>query len=341
MKTDKTLLMVDGELQRQIAELSGPMHEVCRYATEGGGRVRAALLLGAAQQSGEHAMRAATSLELIHAATLLQDDIFDAGQMRRGRVAAHVQFGKAMTILASDWLLIRSLEMAAEVDTQFFRCLARAGTAMAQAEARELAPPALRSMEEAQQYGCTIARGKTAMLFGTAMCGAAVLQRVAPDDRSRWEEMGVEMGLTYQMVDDCVDIYGAETGAGKSVGHDLVAGCLTMPVLFGAFLMEKEGAHVSIEELQAGRLGTAESLQLQRAVRSPEVMGQLHELLQRRFADHRKRARETGVPESAVEVWSTNLRTKLTACWMHSAQPQVHPFADRMFLPRATRQRYA
>jgi len=169
------LLAVEEELQRQSAELSGSMREVCIYATQGGRRVRAALLLGAVPGCGERAVRAATALELIHAATLLQDDIFDAGQMRRGRVAAHVQFGKAMTILASDWLLIRSLEMAAELHSQFFRCLARAGTAMAQAEALELEPLALRSIEEAQQYGCAIARGKTAMLFGTALCGAAVL----------------------------------------------------------------------------------------------------------------------------------------------------------------------
>ncbi len=108
-----------------------PMREVCRYATQGGRRVRAALLLGAAQHSRQSAVQAATALELIHAATLLQDDIFDSGCMRRGRPTAHLQFGKAITILASDWLLIRSLEVAVDIHPRFFRVLAQAGTAMA------------------------------------------------------------------------------------------------------------------------------------------------------------------------------------------------------------------
>lgn len=162
---------------------------------------------------------------------------------------------------------------------------------------------------------------------------------VAQANRTLWEKLGVEMGLTYQMVDDCVDLYGAEAEAGKSVGHDLVAGCLTMPVLLGAFLMEKRGALVSVEELQAGRLLAAEKLQLQRAMRSPEVMDEMHELLQRRFAEHEKEAREIGVPSTAVEVWAANLREKLESCRVSPAQPQA--FAERMLSLSAARPHYA
>lgn len=313
------LLAIETEMGRQTAELSGPMLEVCRYATAGGRRTRAKLLLGAAQKVGTRPILAATALEMIHAATLLQDDIFDGGDLRRGRPAAHLRFGKALAILASDWLLIRALELAAEVDAHFFRCLARAGSSMAQAEAQEFTPSPLHSLEEARNYGGSIARGKTAVLFGTALCGAAVLQGISPDERSRWEQAGVEIGLTYQLVDDCVDVYGAEVDARKTLGHDLAAGCLTLPVLLAALSLEQRGFSVSLADLHAGQLPAPDRLRLETEIHSPKVVLQLHDLLRRRFAAHRKDAAELGISLGAIVVWQTDLEARLGLCLQGAA----------------------
>ena len=280
---------VERELD-QTAALSGPIREVCRYAMEGGRRTRGMLLLGAAQQSGPRAIRAAAAIEMIHAATLLQDDIFDAGELRRGRLVAHLRFGKPLAILASDWLLIRALELAAGVDPQFFRCLARAGTSMVQAEASELSPVPLRSVKQAEACGSAIAEGKTAALFGTALCGAAVLRGLCPEDRSRWEDLGVQMGITYQWVDDCIDLYGTETAAGKTVGHDLAAGCLTLPVLLAALRLEQQEMSICLQDLQAGHLPPPELKRLYTALHSTSVMQQVNDLLQDRLRAHRKGA---------------------------------------------------
>ena len=323
--------LIETELERQTADLSGPLLEASRYATEGGRRMRGVLLLTAAQQDQSSAVRAATAVEMIHAATLLQDDIFDAGKLRRGRPVAHVRFGKPLAILASDWLLIRALELAAGVDTQFFRCLARAGTSMVQAEASELCPMTLDSFRQAQNYGRAIAEGKTAALFGTALCGAAILRGLCPEDRSRWEKLGVQMGMTYQYVDDCVDVYGVETVAGKTVGHDLSAGCLTWPVLLAALSLEQQGVPICLRDFQAGHLPPPELKRLYAAVHCTGVIMQAHNLLQNRLQADRTEAMKAGLCSLTIEQLMVDFLGRLEPCFQslpsrsrpaHSMRPQ-------------------
>ncbi len=315
---DPHLDALETELKQQTAELSGSLLDVCRYATEGGRRTRASLLLATSQQGTPRAVRAAAAVEMIHAATLLQDDIFDAGELRHGRLAAHLRFGKALAILASDWLLIRALELAAGVDPHFFRSLARAGTSMVQAEAREFSPVSLHSLHQVQNYGTVTAQGKTAALFGAVLCGAAVLRGLPINDRNRWEELGMQMGLTYQWVDDCVDLYGIEAAAGKTIGHDLLAGCLTQPVLLAARSLDERGVPVSLTDLQTGHLPALELVRLCTAIHSASVMAQMHDLLQHRFELHRDVAATTGLCGLAVRAWETDLLTRLDPCFQSS-----------------------
>ena len=335
MNCSKNLIpALEAELVRQSAELSDPLRDVCHYALTGGRRTRAKLLLSAVSRNEPCVILAASALELLHAATLLQDDIFDAGDLRRGRVAAHVRFGKPLTILASDWLLIRALELAADVDPRFFRCLAQAGIAMAQAEAGEFAPLTLPSLDDAQSYGAMIARGKTAALFGTALCGAAVLLDMTPAECARWEQIGVQMGLTYQMVDDCVDLYGVETRAGKTLGHDLVAGCFTTPVLLAARSLEEDGVGISLEHLQAGRLPAAELLRLRQEAHSSRTVAKVLDLLHIRFATHRQEAECARLSVGVLGAWQSDLVTRLDPRFREGSsllreQPQPSPRRQR------------
>jgi geranylgeranyl pyrophosphate synthase len=312
MILETALLAVELELENQCAQIAGPMLEVCRYAVQGGRRMRASLLLSAAKDIDDNAVRAATAIELLHSATLLQDDIFDAGVLRRGRTAAYVQFGRALTILASDWLLIRSLEMAADLHPHFFRCMARAGTVMAQAEAQELEPPALRSLEDARQYGFRIAEGKTAALFQAALCGAAMVQGLSVTDSESWEQIGLRMGLTYQILDDCTDVYGSESAAGKNVGADLARGCLTMPVLLAVSLLDQRGTHIPLAALQADQVRQPEMSLLQTTLHTAEVKCGLSELLGQRLASHRSDAKTAGLPMAAIDDCFDDMRSILS-----------------------------
>ncbi len=316
MSTGRTIATtLEKELLRQTAELTGNLRDVCNYALEGGKRLRAALLLDLSQQSDHKSIAAAAALEMLHAATLLQDDIFDAGVMRRGRTAAHLTFGKSATILASDWLLVRALEMAVEVDLRIFRSLASAATSMTEAEAREFEPAAFDSLEEAQHRDYAIARGKTAALFATATYCAAILRGLSERQCECWQNQGSEMGLTYQIVDDCVDLYLPATMADKNVGRDVSAGCLTTPVLLALLQLKCQARPLSVRTLVQGRLTSSEQHLLQQAIQSSDVKGQMHAMLQQRFAIHASQAKHCCMPETAVQTWLAELQAHVSLCF--------------------------
>ena len=306
---------VQAELDKQCSSLTGSMLEVCRYATQGGRGSRASLLLSAAAQHGSRAVQAAAALELIHAATLLQDDIFDGGRMRRGRATAHLRFGKPVAVLASDWLLIRSLEIAAGIHPHFFRSLAQAGAAMAEAEACELEAFTSRSMDEALDISFAIAKGKTAMLFGAALCGAALLTDTPPGKCSQWEDLGMNLGLTYQLLDDCVDIYGTEAVSGKTLGGDLAVGRLTLPVLLAMNAMQRREPAISLESMRSGRLSVAQASALDLMLHGASVQSQLQGVVQRRLVSHRRAASKAGINTLAIDACILDLEEKLATCF--------------------------
>ena len=179
----------------------------------------------------------------------------------------------------------------------------------------------------------TIARGKTAVLFGTALCGAAVLQGVTAEDRARWEQLGVEMGITYQVVDDCIDLYGVEAAAGKTLGHDLLAGCFTVPMFLAALSLERRGTPVSLEYLRAGSPASPDFLRLKRAVHSVEVMAQVHDTLQERFAAHRIEAADAGVPALVIASWQADLQARLGPCFTPTSEVPAFPVDTRITSP--------
>ncbi len=325
MTASSKLACVESELREQLHDLTGPLREVCGYALEGGRRVRASLLLEASIGCESSAVQAAAALELMHAATLLQDDIFDSGFIRRGRTSAHLHFGKPLAILASDWLLIRSLQIAAEVHPRFMAQLARAGITMVDAEASELQPLPMASIDEAQHWYSEIARGKTAVLFGVAMGVAALLNGAPEAEQARFEQLGLEMGLTYQIVDDCRDIYLRQAFADKSVGHDLISGCITLPLLLGIVQLQAQGVELALAELQAGLLCASDIEQLHVVMYSPALTAQIQQYLADRLTAHRREAGELGVNVAFAE-WERDLDPKLAACFVDSeeATPPEH-----------------
>ncbi len=320
---NSNLATLEQELLRQVADLSEPLRKVCSYAVQGGQRTSASLLLALAGTEDPRAVRAAAALELLHAATLLQDDIFDSGSMRRGWPATHVRFGKPLAILASDWLLIRSLALAAELDSTYACCLSSAALGMAEAEARELEPASTSSLEEANLHGRHVAEGKTATLFGAALFGAAAMRRLPLTTCNRWQQLGLQIGLSYQIVDDCGDIFGDECTAGKSLGHDLDAGCLTSPVLLGILRLQEQGTFLSILDLQHGRLTDAKRRVLVDSMRSNKVREQLLAHLEDRFAAHCTEAKSIGVAANPIVTFTRTLRERTIRYLKLSANADV------------------
>ena len=242
--TDPSLPVRDG-LEQVAVKLAGLLEsnealvsEICHYLIDGGGkRLRPLFILlvfrgcGGADKALEDAVDAAVALELIHSATLLHDDIIDAGMLRRGKPSAYARYGPAASLVAGDYLFCRAFELCGRFDERLVRTAAGACIQLTEGEAME---GRLRHHPAAtlDDYLALITR-KTASLFGAGGRVAADLAGAAPALIHAMEQMGLALGRAFQMVDDMLDIIGSEERIGKPVGSDLRAGVLSLPVVLG------------------------------------------------------------------------------------------------------------
>src|SRR5947207_7618574 len=181
----------------------GALQESLRYATAGGKRVRATICLATAEAAGaeaERALPAAAALELVHAFSLVHDDLpaLDDDRERRGRASTWARFGEAVGILAGDALLAEAFRLALSYPTP--------------AVARELAQATL-GMIGGQQLDitgeasdlATLHRLKTGCLFAASIGLAIEAAGVPPAQQAPWRAFGDELGLLFQIVDDILD----------------------------------------------------------------------------------------------------------------------------------------
>ena len=330
---DETL---EAMLRSYCTEAAGQLQAVCVHALAGGSRTRANLLLRASGRKDRLPVQAACALEMMHAATLLQDDIFDRSAERRGRRAAYLQFGEAQAVLASDWLLLRSLEIAAEVHPSFFQQLACAARNMAATVAKELDPPSLSESSAARLYIEEICQGKTASLFAVALHGAALLHPEA--DRVHalsWAAIGNRIGCTYQLLDDCLDVYAPAGALNKSTGIDLQQGRLTLPLLTALQALQSAGQGISIDRFRKATLTGTEMKLVERAIADEAVRAHLEEEVRSQIPAIRESARTAAVPSRAISAALNDMEAKIALCFgvsVKNMEGEVVPFQPALAL---------
>jgi octaprenyl-diphosphate synthase len=199
----------------------------------GGKRIRPLLFLLAARMCGcreDHLAEVSTIFEYLHAATLLHDDVVDAATVRRGHSSANTIWGNQAVILVGDFLLSKALSIAvATRNIRVMEVLARTTTYMAEGEVLQLVNTGRLDMTE-EEYFDVITR-KTAKLMSAACQIGALLGGV--DDRleQAMEEFGLNLGITFQLVDDILDFTGDPKEMGKPVCNDLKEGKITLPFI--------------------------------------------------------------------------------------------------------------
>lgn len=207
-----------------------------QLAAAPGKRLRAACVLAAARlgdttHSG-HARALALAVELVHAATLLHDDVIDQGEVRRGRPTARVVFGNAVAVLGGDWLLVRALvqvrraERPALVD-RLLAVLER----MLVAESRQLARTTL--LPSRSEY-LELAEGKTASLFEWALEAGGCVAELDAGALAGLRTFGRGVGLAFQLADDALDLSGDASVLGKAALQDLRDGKTGYPLILAA-----------------------------------------------------------------------------------------------------------
>lgn len=208
---------------------AGPAGHLLRA---GGKRLRPLLTLlwGRAYGSSHtdlHTLGAA--VEMLHAATLLHDDILDRAELRRGKPAAHTVFGLTESVLAGDAMLAAALLMVADLgDTRLTSCISKAVMYTAEGEAAELA--SLHNLDVDQDAYLAMITGKTAWMLRAACELGALRAGADAAGVATAAQFGLDLGVAFQLVDDCLDFSPSEE-TGKPCGGDLREGKATPPLL--------------------------------------------------------------------------------------------------------------
>lgn len=201
--------------------------------SSGGKRLRPMLTLATAQLShyqDDGHVKLAASVEFMHTATLLHDDVVDESDMRRGRVAARVKWGNEASVLVGDFLLGQAFRMMVEVGSlRALEILSAAAAIIAEGEVMQLA--AAKNTETNEDEYLAIIRGKTAELFGAACEVGPVIAGRPKAEAAACRSFGMNLGIAFQLVDDALDYGGATAALGKNVGDDFREGKITLPVV--------------------------------------------------------------------------------------------------------------
>ena len=208
--------------------------EVAKHLIDSGGkRLRPMLTLSSAIMCGymgEHHITLAASVEFMHTATLLHDDVVDESDMRRGKQSARMVWGNQASVLVGDFLLGQAFRMMVDAGSmEALDVLSTASTVIAEGEVLQLS--AAQSMETTEDDYLAVIRGKTAALFSAACEVGPILADTDKPVRDAFRSFGMNLGLAFQLVDDALDYGGSKADLGKNVGDDFHEGKITMPVL--------------------------------------------------------------------------------------------------------------
>ncbi len=240
------------------------LREAIRYSLLAAGkRIRPTLVLTASQVCGgdlENAMPSACAVEMIHTYSLIHDDLpaMDDDEVRRGRPSCHVQFDEATAILAGDALIPLAFQTIVEntkpVETavECVAALARAagGSNLVGGQADDLAAE---FTEIDVEFLERIHRRKTGALLTTALELGGITARATALQRECLVNFGKHLGLTFQIVDDLLDLRGEQAKMGKTIGKDVEQGKMTYPAAIGeeqSEILAKETAAAAISALE-------------------------------------------------------------------------------------------
>lgn len=226
---------VEQQFKKDLASNVPLIRKVGEYVLSSGGkRVRPALLLLAAKLCGYEGNRhipLASVIEFIHTATLLHDDVVDSATMRRGIASANTLWGNSASVLIGDFLFSKSFSlMVADGDLNVLRVLSDATTVIAEGEVLQLLGTS--DLEMTEERYIEVVKAKTAVLLAAACQAGAILGGVPAKQEEALRCYGMELGIAFQFMDDVLDYTAKEEEFGKSIGHDLEEGKITLPLIY-------------------------------------------------------------------------------------------------------------
>ena len=229
------LILVDEKIKSKLSSKVQLVDEMTKYHLKTGGkRLRALLTLGSARlcgyTKGSRDVNLAGCVELIHAATLMHDDVIDNSDLRRSKKTLNNIWGNKSSILVGDYLLSRCFEMMVEDgDQEVLRLLSSTSAEISQGEVLQLQHKG--EIDMLEETYLKIISSKTASLFAAATKVGAILSNKESKVKDALEFYGKNLGLTFQIADDTLDYNSELKFFGKKIGQDFYEGKVTLPII--------------------------------------------------------------------------------------------------------------
>ena len=229
------LVLVEERIKTKLISKVDLVEKMTKYHLDTGGkRLRALLTLGSSKlcgyEKGTRDVNLAACVELIHAATLMHDDVIDNGDLRRGKKTLNKIWGNQSSILVGDYLLSRCFEMMVEDgDQEVLKLLSSTSAEISQGEVLQLQHNA--EIDMLEETYLKIISSKTASLFAAATKVGAILSNQENKVKDALEFYGKNLGLTFQIADDTLDYNSELKLFGKEIGNDFFEGKVTLPII--------------------------------------------------------------------------------------------------------------
>ena len=229
------LILVEEKIKSKLVSNVELVQKMTDYHLDTGGkRLRALLTLGSAKMcgyiKGSRDINLAACVELIHAATLMHDDVIDNGSIRRGKKTLNKVWDNHSSVLVGDYLLSRCFEMMVEDgNIEVLRLLSSTSSKIAQGEILQVQHKS--EVDMLEETYLKIISAKTAELFAAATKVGAILSEMKNKEKEALEFYGRNLGLTFQIADDTLDYNSELKLFGKKIGQDFYEGKITLPII--------------------------------------------------------------------------------------------------------------
>ncbi|MEZ5360052.1 MAG: polyprenyl synthetase family protein [Candidatus Zixiibacteriota bacterium] len=225
----------DRKLESYLSAESALITSVIKHIMASKGkRLRPAILFLTARSGdymSDQVIDAALSIELIHTATLLHDDVIDESDLRRGQETVNYRWNNLVSVLMGDFLFSRAFRiMVGTGSTELVASISAATERVSFGELRQVEEVANYELPEDEYI--KIISDKTASLFATACEAGPILHKASPADRKLLYSFGENIGIAFQIADDLLDFIGDTRRTGKEVGSDLIQGKVTLPLIY-------------------------------------------------------------------------------------------------------------
>lgn len=228
------LKRVEEQFRKDLQSDVPLIRKVGEYVLSSGGkRIRPALLLLSARlcgYTGDRHVPLASVVEFIHTATLLHDDVVDNANLRRGNASANTLWGNEASVLVGDFLFSKSFSlMVADGDLRVLQVMSDATTVIAEGEVLQLICTS--DLDLTEERYVEVIKSKTAILISAACRSGAILGKASTEREEAMSSFGMELGVAFQLMDDTLDYIADQDQFGKSIGHDLEEGKITLPLM--------------------------------------------------------------------------------------------------------------